>query len=235
MTERSTMKRSMRSSSARPTRATRAWLHIPQQRKVRWWCRSRPAARSRCTRYEGDPGGATCSGLDDFEQITARRLCGESLERKKIAILADSTSCKGGIKRTRPKCSRCTRWPVIVEKYGPKGRRHDFAAREDSRHRSADVRVVIYGIAPTALRTCCCSNGLMNYLPITLGTWNNLSGGLLPRVSAQAVRAPDPSPPSTAPRQQRAQSRSRHTIKKRDFPTPSSTLTRRRRALRPRR
>ena len=158
-----------------------AWLHIPQQRKI-------PvvvpiATGSEITlRYAKEPQNYLFRvSMVDREQIALLAAYAvKASKTQKIAILADSTGYgQGGIKDATEVLALHKVVPVIVEKYGPKDT--DMTSQlAKIRDAGADV-VIIYGIADGTAHVLR-SMEKINYLPITLGTWGNLSG-LLPRIA----------------------------------------------------
>ena len=158
-----------------------AWLHIPQQRKI-------PvvvpiATGSEITlRYQKEPQNYLFRvSMVDREQIALLAAYAvKASKTQKIAILADSTGYgQGGIKDATEVLALHNVKPVIVEKYGPKDT--DMTSQlAKIRDAGADV-VIIYGIADGTAHVLR-SMEKINYMPITLGTWGNLSG-LLPRIA----------------------------------------------------
>ncbi len=158
-----------------------AWLHIPQQRKI-------PvvvpiATGSEITlRYAKEPQNYLFRvSMVDREQVALLAAYAVKASKgQKIAILADSTGYgQGGIKDATEVLALHNVKPVIVEKYGPKDT--DMTSQlAKIRDAGADT-VIIYGIADGTAHVLR-SMEKINYMPITLGTWGNLSG-LLPRIA----------------------------------------------------
>jgi len=158
-----------------------AWLHLPQQKKVPVVV---PIATGTeiTTRYAKEPQNYLFRiSMVDREQVALLAAYAvKASKAKKIAILADSTGYgQGGSKDATDILALHGVKPVAVEKYGPKDT--DMTSQlAKIRDAGADT-VIIYGIADGAgnvLR----SMEKINYLPITLGTWGNLST-LLPRLA----------------------------------------------------
>jgi branched-chain amino acid transport system substrate-binding protein len=158
-----------------------AWLHIPQQRKIPVVV---PIATGTeiTTRYAKEPQNYLFRvSMVDREQIALLAAYAVKASKSgKIAILGDSTGYgQGGIKDATEVLALHDLKPVIVEKYGPKDT--DMTSQlAKIRDAGADV-VIIYGIADGSAHVLR-SMEKIDYLPITLGTWGNLSG-LLPRIA----------------------------------------------------
>jgi branched-chain amino acid transport system substrate-binding protein len=162
-----------------------AWLQIPQQRKI-------PvvvpiATGSEITlRYAKEPQNYLFRfSMVDREQVALLAAYAvKASKAHKIAIFADSTGYgQGGIKDATEVLALHDVKPVIVEKYGPKDT--DMTSQlAKIRDAGADV-VIVYGIADGTAQVLR-SMEKIGYLPITLGTWGNLSG-LLPRIAGQKL------------------------------------------------
>ncbi len=162
-----------------------AWLHIPQQRKI-------PVVVPIATgtditlRYAKEPQNYLYRvSMVDREQIALLAAYAvKASKTKKIAIFADSTGYgQGGIKDATEVLALHDVKPVIVEKYGPKDT--DMTSQlAKIRDAGADV-VIVYGIADGTAHVLR-SMEKINYMPITLGTWGNLSG-LLPRIAGEKL------------------------------------------------
>jgi branched-chain amino acid transport system substrate-binding protein len=99
---------------------------------------------------------------------------------KKIAVLADSTGYgQGGIKDATEVLALHGVKPVAVEKYGPKDT--DMTSQLNKIKAAGADTVIIYGIADGAAQVVR-SMEKINYMPITLGTWGNLSS-LFPKMT----------------------------------------------------
>lgn len=117
----------------------------------------------------------------DREQIALlAAYAAKASKGQKIAIFADSTGYgQGGIKDATEVLALHNIKPVIIEKYGPKDT--DMTSQlAKIRDAGADT-VIVYGIADGTAHVLR-SMEKINYLPLTLGTWGNLSG-LLPRIA----------------------------------------------------
>lgn len=162
-----------------------AWLHIPQQRKV-------PVVVPIATgtevtlRYAKEPQNYLYRvSMVDREQIALLAAYAVKASKTgKIAIFADSTGYgQGGIKDATEVLALHDVKPVIVEKYGPKDT--DMTSQlAKIRDAGADV-VIVYGIADGTAHVLR-SMEKIAYMPVTLGTWGNLSG-LLPRIAGEKL------------------------------------------------
>lgn len=162
-----------------------AWLHIPQQRKI-------PVVVPIATgtditlRYAKEPQNYLYRvSMVDREQIALLAAYAVKASKTgKIAIFADSTGYgQGGIKDATEVLALHGVKPVIVEKYGPKDT--DMTSQlAKIRDAGADV-VIVYGIADGTAHVLR-SMEKIAYMPITLGTWGNLSG-LLPRIAGEKL------------------------------------------------
>ena len=162
-----------------------AWLHIPQQRKI-------PVVVPIATgtdvtlRYAKEPQNYLYRvSMVDREQIALLAAYAVKASKTgKIAIFADSTGYgQGGIKDATEVLALHDVKPVIVEKYGPKDT--DMTSQlAKIRDAGADV-VIVYGIADGSAHVLR-SMEKIAYMPVTLGTWGNLSG-LLPRIAGEKL------------------------------------------------
>ncbi|MGJ7579894.1 ABC transporter substrate-binding protein [Variovorax sp. RHLX14] len=162
-----------------------AWLHIPQQRKI-------PVVVPIATgtevtlRYAKEPQNYLYRvSMVDREQIALLAAYAVKASKTgKIAIFADSTGYgQGGIKDATEVLALHDVKPVIVEKYGPKDT--DMTSQlAKIRDAGADV-VIVYGIADGTAHVLR-SMEKIAYMPVTLGTWGNLSG-LLPRIAGEKL------------------------------------------------
>ncbi len=158
-----------------------AWLHLPQQKKIPVVVPIATATEI-TTRYAKEPQNYLFRvSMVDREQVALLgAYAAKASKEKKIAILADSTGYgQGGTKDATEILALHGIKPVAVEKYGPKDT--DMTSQlQKIRSAGADT-VIIYGIADGAANVLR-SMEKINYLPITLGTWGNLSS-LLPRLA----------------------------------------------------
>ncbi len=162
-----------------------AWLHIPQQKKI-------PVidpiatATEITTRYAKEPQNYLFRiSMVDREQVALLAAYAVKASKTgKVAILADNTGYgQGGIKDATQVLALHNVKPVAVEKYGSKDT--DMTSQLTKiRDAGADV-VIIYGIADGSAQVLR-SMDKIGYLPITLGTWGNLSS-LLPKMAGNKL------------------------------------------------
>ncbi len=162
-----------------------AWLHIPQQRKI-------PVVVPIATgteitlRYAKEPQNYLFRvSMVDREQVALLGAYAVKASKTgKIGILADSTGYgQGGIKDATEVLALHKVTPVLVEKFGPKDT--DMTSQLTKLRDAGADTVIVYAIADGTghvLR----SMEKINYLPVTLGTWGNLSS-LLPRIAGQKM------------------------------------------------
>ncbi len=158
-----------------------AWLHIPQQKKVPVVVPIGTATEI-TTRYAKEPQNYLYRiSMVDREQVALLSAYAVKASKdKKIAILADSTGYgQGGIKDATEILALHGVKPVAVEKYGPKDT--DMTSQLNKIKAAGADTVIIYGIADGAAQVLR-SMEKINYMPITLGTWGNLSS-LLPKMA----------------------------------------------------
>ena len=158
-----------------------AWLHIPQQKKIPVVVPIGTATEI-TTRYAKEPQNYLYRiSMVDREQVALLGAYAVKASKdKKIAILADSTGYgQGGIKDATEILALHGVKPVAVEKYGPKDT--DITSQLNKIKAAGADTVIIYGIADGAAQVLR-SMEKINYMPITLGTWGNLSS-LLPKMA----------------------------------------------------
>ena len=158
-----------------------AWLHIPQQKKIPVVVPIGTATEI-TTRYAKEPQNYLYRiSMVDREQVALLGAYAVKASKdKKIAILADSTGYgQGGIKDATEILALHGVKPVAVEKYGPKDT--DMTSQLNKIKAAGADTVIIYGIADGAAQVLR-SMEKINYMPITLGTWGNLSS-LLPKMA----------------------------------------------------
>lgn len=162
-----------------------AWLHIPQQKKVPVVVPIATATEI-TTRYAKEPQNYLFRvSMVDREQVALLAAYAvKAAKEKKIAVFADSTGYgQGGAKDATEVLKLHGVTPVAVEKYGQKDT--DMTSQLTKiRNAGADV-VIIYGIADGTAHTLR-SMEKINYMPVTLGTWGNLSS-LLPRIAGERL------------------------------------------------
>jgi branched-chain amino acid transport system substrate-binding protein len=162
-----------------------AWLHIPQQKKIPVVV---PIATGTeiTTRYAKEPQNYLYRvSMVDREQIALLAAYAvKASKEKKIAILADSTGYgQGGIKDATEVLALHNVKPVIVEKYGPKDT--DMTSQLTKIRSAGADTVIVYGIADGTAHVLR-SMEKINFMPVTLGTWGNLSS-LLPRIAGNKL------------------------------------------------
>ena len=158
-----------------------AWLHIPQQKNIffffNYW-----SSTEIYTRYAKEPQNYLFRiSMVDREQVSLLAAYAVKASKgKKIAVLADSTGYgQGGIKDATEVLALHGVKPVAVEKYGPKDT--DMTSQLNKIKAAGADTVIIYGIADGAAQVVR-SMEKINYMPITLGTWGNLSS-LFPKMT----------------------------------------------------
>jgi len=158
-----------------------AWLHLPQQKKVPVLVPIATATEI-TTRYAKESQNYLFRvSMVDREQVALlAAYAAKASKSKKVAILADSTGYgQGGIKDATEVLAMHGIKPAAVEKYGPKDT--DITSQLTKIRDAGADTVIIYGIADGAANVLR-SMEKINYMPITLGTWGNLSS-LLPRLA----------------------------------------------------
>lgn len=155
-----------------------AWLHLPQQRKIPVIV---PVATATdiTRRYAGEPQNFIYRiSMVDREQVALLLAYAvKATKNQKIAFIADSTGFgQQGVKDLTDVLAMHGKKPVAVEKFGPKDT--DMTSQlAKIRDAGADT-VVVYGLADANAQLLR-SMEKINYFPITLGTWGNMSTPLL--------------------------------------------------------
>jgi len=155
-----------------------AWLHLPQQRKIPVIV---PVATATdiTRRYAGEPQNFIYRiSMVDREQVALLLAYAvKATKNQKIAFIADSTGFgQQGVKDLTDVLAMHGQKPVAVEKFGPKDT--DMTSQlAKIRDAGADT-VVVYGLADANAQLLR-SMEKINYFPITLGTWGNMSTPLL--------------------------------------------------------
>lgn len=155
-----------------------AWLHLPQQKKIPVIV---PVATATdiTRRYAGEPQNFIYRiSMVDREQVALLLAYAVKATRnQKIAFIADSTGFgQQGVKDLTDVLAMHGQKPVAVEKFGPKDT--DMTSQlAKIRDAGADT-VVVYGLADANAQLLR-SMEKINYFPITLGTWGNMSTPLL--------------------------------------------------------
>jgi branched-chain amino acid transport system substrate-binding protein len=158
-----------------------AWLHLPQQKKIPVMV---PIATGTevTTRYAKAPQNYLFRiSMVDREQIALLAAYAvKASKTRKIAIIADTTGYgQGGIRDATEILALHGVTPVAVEKFGPKDT--DMTSQlAKIRDAGADT-VIVYAIADGTAHTLK-SMEKIGYLPLTLGSWGNLSS-LMPRIA----------------------------------------------------
>lgn len=155
-----------------------AWLHLPQQKKIPVIV---PVATATdiTRRYAGEPQNFIYRiSMVDREQVALLLAYAvKATKNQKIAFIADSTGFgQQGVKDLTEVLAMHGQKPVAVEKFGPKDT--DMTSQlAKIRDAGADT-VVVYGLADANAQLLR-SMEKINYFPITLGTWGNMSTPLL--------------------------------------------------------
>lgn len=151
-----------------------AWLHIPQAAKIPV-IGSTATATEITTRYAKEPQNYMFRvSMVDREQVALLAAYAvKASKNKKIAVIADSTGYgQAGIKDAVEVLALHGIKPVLVEKFGPKDT--DITSQLTKIKNAGADAVIIYAIADGAANVVK-SMEKINYNPITLGTWGNLS------------------------------------------------------------
>ena len=151
-----------------------AWLHIPQGAKIPV-IGSTATATEITTRYAKEPQNYMFRvSMVDREQVALLAAYAvKASKNKKIAVIADSTGYgQAGIKDAVEVLALHGIKPVLVEKFGPKDT--DITSQLTKIKNAGADAVIIYAIADGAANVVK-SMEKINYNPVTLGTWGNLS------------------------------------------------------------
>ena len=151
-----------------------AWLHIPQAAKIPV-IGSTATATEITTRYAKEPQNYMFRvSMVDREQVALLAAYAvKASKNKKIAVIADSTGYgQAGIKDAVEVLALHGIKPVLVEKFGPKDT--DITSQLTKIKNAGADAVIIYAIADGAANVVK-SMEKINYNPVTLGTWGNLS------------------------------------------------------------
>ena len=162
-----------------------AWLHIPQQRKIPVVVPIATATEI-TTRYAKEPQNYLFRvSMVDREQIALLAAYAVKASKgHKIAVLADSTGYgQGGIKDVTEVLALHNVKPVIIEKFGPKDT--DITSQLTKIRAAGADTVIVYAIADGTAQVLR-SMEKIDYMPLTLGTWGNLSS-LLPRIAGNKL------------------------------------------------
>lgn len=158
-----------------------AWLHIPQQKKVPVLCTIATGTEI-TTRYAKEPQNYLFRlSMVDREQaglIVAYAV--KASKDKKIAIIGDSTGYgQGGMKDATEILALHGLRPVAVEKFGAKDT--DMTSQLAKIRGAGADTVIIWAVADGTAQVLR-SMEKMNYKPVLLGTWGNLSS-LMPKIA----------------------------------------------------
>lgn len=155
-----------------------AWLHLPQQKKVPVIV---PVATATdiTRRYAGEAQNYIFRvSMVDREQVALLLAYAvKASKNRKIAFIADTTGFgQQGAKDLTEVLALHGQQPVAVEKFGPKDT--DMTSQlAKIRDAGADT-LVVYGLADANAQLLR-SMEKINYFPVTLGTWGNMSTPLL--------------------------------------------------------
>jgi branched-chain amino acid transport system substrate-binding protein len=155
-----------------------AWLHLPQQKRVPVLV---PVATATdiTRRYAGEPQNYIFRvSMVDREQVALLLAYAvKASKNRKIAFIADTTGFgQQGVKDLTEVLALHGQQPVAVEKFGPKDT--DMTSQlAKIRDAGADT-LVVYGLADANAQLLR-SMEKINYFPVTLGTWGNMSTPLL--------------------------------------------------------
>ncbi|CAB3944087.1 Leu/Ile/Val-binding protein [Achromobacter insolitus] len=151
-----------------------AWLHIVQQKKVPTISPSATATEI-TNRYSKEPANYIFRvSMRDLDQITLlAAYAAKATKNKKIAIIADTTGYgQQGAKDAAHVLGLYGITPVANEKFGPKDT--DMSSQLNKIKAAGADTVIVYALAD-ANGHLMRSQEKINYFPVTLGSWANLS------------------------------------------------------------
>ncbi|RSF07839.1 ABC transporter substrate-binding protein [Achromobacter aegrifaciens] len=151
-----------------------AWLHIVQQKKVPTISPSATATEI-TNRYGKEPANYVFRvSMRDLDQIPLlAAYAAKATKNKKIAIIADTTGYgQQGAKDAAHVLSLYGITPVANEKFGPKDT--DMSSQLNKIKAAGADTVIVYALAD-ANGHLMRSQEKINYFPVTLGSWANLS------------------------------------------------------------
>ncbi|WYX28919.1 ABC transporter substrate-binding protein [Achromobacter denitrificans] len=151
-----------------------AWLHIVQQKKVSTISPSATATEI-TNRYSKEPANYIFRvSMRDLDQITLlAAYAAKATKNKKIAIIADTTGYgQQGAKDAAHVLGLYGITPVANEKFGPKDT--DMSSQLNKIKAAGADTVIVYALAD-ANGHLMRSQEKINYFPVTLGSWANLS------------------------------------------------------------
>ena len=151
-----------------------AWLHIVQQKKVPTISPSATATEI-TNRYSKESANYIFRvSMRDLDQITLlAAYAAKATKNKKIAIIADTTGYgQQGAKDAAHVLGLYGITPVANEKFGPKDT--DMSSQLNKIKAAGADTVIVYALAD-ANGHLMRSQEKINYFPVTLGSWANLS------------------------------------------------------------
>ncbi|MDT4832309.1 ABC transporter substrate-binding protein [Achromobacter agilis] len=151
-----------------------AWLHIVQQKKVPTISPSATATEI-TNRYSKEPANYIFRvSMRDLDQITLlAAYAAKATKNKKVAIIADTTGYgQQGAKDAAHVLGLYGITPVANEKFGPKDT--DMSSQLNKIKAAGADTVIVYALAD-ANGHLMRSQEKINYFPVTLGSWANLS------------------------------------------------------------
>jgi branched-chain amino acid transport system substrate-binding protein len=151
-----------------------AWLHIVQQKKVPTISPSATATEI-TNRYSKEPANYIFRvSMRDLDQITLlAAYAARATKNKKVAIIADTTGYgQQGAKDAAHVLGLYGITPVANEKFGPKDT--DMSSQLNKIKAAGADTVIVYALAD-ANGHLMRSQEKINYFPVTLGSWANLS------------------------------------------------------------
>lgn len=155
-----------------------AWQHIVQQKKVPTISPSATATEI-TNRYSKEPANYIFRvSMRDLDQITLlAAYAAKASKNQKIAIIADTTGYgQQGAKDAAHVLSLYGITPVANEKFGPKDT--DMSSQLNKIKAAGADTIIVYALADSnghVMR----SQEKINYYPVTLGSWANLSSPFL--------------------------------------------------------
>lgn len=155
-----------------------AWLHIPQQKKIPVIVPVATATEI-TKRYQNDPQNYIFRiSMGDRDQVALLVAYAEKASKaKKIAFIADSTGFgQQGVKDLTEVLSLHKMSAVAIEKFNPKDT--DMTSQLAKIREAGADTLIVYGLADANAQLLR-SMEKINYFPVTLGTWGNMSTPLL--------------------------------------------------------
>ena len=155
-----------------------AWLHIPQQKRIPVVVPIATATEI-TRRYANEPQNYIFRiSMADREQVALLMAYAVKASKgKKIAFIADSTGFgQQGVKDLTEVLALHQMSPVAVEKFNPKDT--DMTSQLSKIREAGADTLIVYGLADANAQLLR-SMEKINYFPVTLGTWGNMSTPLL--------------------------------------------------------